>query len=189
MGQGARRPPPPRTEALPLEKHSRGARAGSPLGTHRVRPDLLAAAGPILVAVVAVRRCWFYARSRQTARPQGPARAIAPRSSTGPTEPSRPAGTARAHRRWTLPTNVPPTASTNRPGEKPKSPRRRTSKARSLETTRKVGVPGFEPGTFGPPDRRANQAAPHPVEIVWPRIGPSAPPFRSTMRSASSPPD
>jgi hypothetical protein len=27
------------------------------------------------------------------------------------------------------------------------------------------------------------------VEIVWPRIGPSAPPFRSTMRSASSPPD
>ena len=37
MGQGARRPPPPRTEALPLEKHSRGARAGSPLGTHRVR--------------------------------------------------------------------------------------------------------------------------------------------------------
>jgi hypothetical protein len=26
-----------------------------------------------------------------------------------------------------------------------------------------VGLPGLEPGTFGPPDRRANQAAPQPV--------------------------
>ncbi len=26
-----------------------------------------------------------------------------------------------------------------------------------------VGLPGFEPGTFGPPDQRANQAAPQPV--------------------------
>jgi hypothetical protein len=26
-----------------------------------------------------------------------------------------------------------------------------------------VGVPGFEPGTSCPPDKRANQAAPHPV--------------------------
>ena len=27
-----------------------------------------------------------------------------------------------------------------------------------------VGLPGFEPGTFGPPDQRANQAAPQPVD-------------------------
>lgn len=27
-----------------------------------------------------------------------------------------------------------------------------------------VGLPGLEPGTFGPPDRRANQAAPQPVK-------------------------
>ena len=27
-----------------------------------------------------------------------------------------------------------------------------------------VGLAGFEPTTFGPPDRRANQAAPQPVE-------------------------
>lgn len=27
-----------------------------------------------------------------------------------------------------------------------------------------VGLPGFEPGTFGPPDQRANQAAPQPVK-------------------------
>src|SRR6266516_1176445 len=26
-----------------------------------------------------------------------------------------------------------------------------------------IGVPGFEPGTSCPPDKRANQAAPHPV--------------------------
>ena len=26
-----------------------------------------------------------------------------------------------------------------------------------------VGLAGFEPTTFGPPDRRANQAAPQPV--------------------------
>ena len=26
-----------------------------------------------------------------------------------------------------------------------------------------VGLRGFEPPTFGPPDRRANQAAPQPV--------------------------
>ena len=37
MRQGARRPPPPRIEPLPLEKHSRGARAGSPLGNGRRR--------------------------------------------------------------------------------------------------------------------------------------------------------
>src|SRR5450759_958561 len=29
-----------------------------------------------------------------------------------------------------------------------------------------VGLPGLEPGTFGPPDRRANQAAPQPVDVV-----------------------
>jgi hypothetical protein len=29
-----------------------------------------------------------------------------------------------------------------------------------------VGVPGFEPGTSCPPDKRANQAAPHPVRVV-----------------------
>ena len=29
-----------------------------------------------------------------------------------------------------------------------------------------VGLAGFEPTTFGPPDRRANQAAPQPVEVV-----------------------
>src|SRR5215210_6627800 len=79
----------------------------------------------------------------------------------------------------------------------PPSPGHQNQPARVLQLARlglespvgKVGVPGFEPGTFGPPDRRANQAAPHPVEIVWPRIGPSVAPFRSTMRSASSPPD
>ena len=27
-----------------------------------------------------------------------------------------------------------------------------------------VGLAGFEPATFGPPDRRANQAAPQPVD-------------------------
>ena len=29
-----------------------------------------------------------------------------------------------------------------------------------------VGLPGLEPGTFGPPDRRANQAAPQPVDVT-----------------------
>ena len=32
-----------------------------------------------------------------------------------------------------------------------------------------VGLPGLEPGTFGPPDRRANQAAPQPVPRLAPR--------------------
>src|SRR5215472_15168244 len=32
-----------------------------------------------------------------------------------------------------------------------------------LTCTLGVGLPGFEPGTFGPPDQRANQAAPQPV--------------------------
>jgi hypothetical protein len=29
-----------------------------------------------------------------------------------------------------------------------------------------VGLRGFEPPTFGPPDRRANQAAPQPAEPI-----------------------
>ena len=33
-----------------------------------------------------------------------------------------------------------------------------------------IGVPGFEPGTSCPPDKRANQAAPHPVRLLEPNL-------------------
>ena len=43
-----------------------------------------------------------------------------------------------------------------------------------------VGLPRFELGTFGPPDRRANQAAPQPaVERSLYRRGPAAGPAGS----------
>ena len=38
------------------------------------------------------------------------------------------------------------------------------TESRSAHTSQAVGAPGFEPGTSCPPDKRANQAAPRPVE-------------------------
>ena len=56
-------------------------------------------------------------------------------------------------------------------GERLPSPRLYThcwqghkTESRSAHTSQAVGAPGFEPGTSCPPDKRANQAAPRPVE-------------------------
>jgi hypothetical protein len=43
------------------------------------------------------------------------------------------------------------------------------SRSRSVTCSPVVGLPGLEPGTFGPPDQRANQAAPQPVSRLAPR--------------------
>ena len=45
----------------------------------------------------------------------------------------------------------------------------RCTAAKRLTCANRVGLPGLEPGTFGPPDRRANQAAPQPA-VEAPRL-------------------
>ena len=49
-----------------------------------------------------------------------------------------------------------------------------------------VGLRGFEPPTFGPPDRRANQAAPQPVSQRWYRTGTWLPPGPSRSQHGCS---
>ena len=68
----------------------------------------------------------------------------------GTRRPLSPMESAPAHRTTLAPQLPPPPSLTGAP--------RAVSRACSV-----VGLPGFEPGTFGPPDRRANQAAPQPV--------------------------
>ena len=48
------------------------------------------------------------------------------------------------------------------PGEGPQASGDPTRPTLSCFSPVSVGVPGFEPGTSCPPDKRANQAAPHP---------------------------
>ena len=79
-------------------------------------------------------------------RPQGPASQPPPTQRSGPRVP---------HQDPTP--DAPPRAASQGEG-RPKRVR-----AAAFATVLVVGLRGFEPPTFGPPDRRANQAAPQPV--------------------------
>src|SRR6266446_482830 len=58
-----------------------------------------------------------------------------------------------------------------------------TQSARRVDSSSRVGTPGFEPGLSGPPDQRLNQAGPRPVALSDAQI------IAQSRRSAATQPE